>query len=180
VYLGNRFLASIQNNPKILPQTVFYNPYLSDAAIPAGCRINHRRQWFDRSLSVLHDCDVLFFDPDNGLEVKSAPISHAKACKYVMYEEIAKAYQAGKSLIIYNHCDRSDKQTYMSRFKKIADAVGRPLKFPILRFNRYSVRDYVFVLQPEHQAAFDACLKAFVQGPWGEHFGLSYIDAIVI
>jgi hypothetical protein len=49
------------------------------------------------------DADLIFFDPDNGVEVKSVPFGGRKSSKYVYYPEIKDFYQKGKSILVYQH-----------------------------------------------------------------------------
>ncbi|MCD6517341.1 MAG: hypothetical protein J7L72_07990, partial [Candidatus Aminicenantes bacterium] len=53
----------------------FYNKRLSPEV--------DRNDWFSKGLEKLKKCDVLFLDPDNGLEVKSHSKSSSKSVKYV-------------------------------------------------------------------------------------------------
>lgn len=40
-------------------------------------------QYFTAAWQVLADCDLVFFDPDNGIEVPTTAIGARGACKYV-------------------------------------------------------------------------------------------------
>lgn len=46
---------------------------------------------------------LVFFDPDNGLEVKSYPQGKAKSSKYVFWDEIELIADQATSLVIYQH-----------------------------------------------------------------------------
>ena len=47
------------------------------------------------------DCDLVFLDADNGLEVAS--MTEKKKPQYILYDEVKSLYDAGKSVLIYQH-----------------------------------------------------------------------------
>ena len=53
-------------------------------------------------MAAFADRDLVFFDPDNGLEVKSAN-GEETIKKYVLLNEVAKHYGAGRSVLVYQH-----------------------------------------------------------------------------
>jgi hypothetical protein len=53
------------------------------------------------AVSQLQDQDVIFFDPDNGIEVASTRNSNKH--KYVSYQLLKRFWDLEKSLIIYQH-----------------------------------------------------------------------------
>lgn len=70
-------------------------------------RIAHRNDWLRVCLQVTEGCDLLFFDPDNGLEVPSIPKPHPKAGKYIYWNELIPFWARGNSLLIYHHLNRT-------------------------------------------------------------------------
>ncbi|MBW6482748.1 MAG: hypothetical protein K0B10_06780 [Vicingaceae bacterium] len=96
---NNRTIASIEKS-NILPLgTMFVNE-----EIPVGTK---RFSWHAKSLETFKDCDIIFYDPDNGLEITSCGKLHRYAVKYVFYDEIRDTYSKGKSIIIYQHTNMS-------------------------------------------------------------------------
>lgn len=57
-------------------------------------------------MATLADRDLVFFDPDNGLEVKSVSKGRKRSSKYAFLDEIADHYRAGRSVLVYQHLDR--------------------------------------------------------------------------
>jgi hypothetical protein len=166
VSADKRRISFIEQDDLLPVNTLFYS-----VPVPIGLGLNHLRQeWFVKSLQVLRSCNVLFLDPDNGLEVASFYSGSGKAGKYVLYQEIVKYYQAGFSLIIYNHRDRSKEADYFKRFAKISEMIDKRTIMPILRFSRYSVRDYAFVIQDDKMDDITASLLNFIRSPWGVHW----------
>lgn len=55
-------------------------------------------------------CEIVFFDPDNGLETLKCNKYGKKGIKYVLREEVEYYYSRGKSVILYNHVSHEKKK----------------------------------------------------------------------
>ncbi|UIJ71924.1 hypothetical protein [Aurantimonas sp. HBX-1] len=78
--------------------------------------------------AALADVDLIFFDPDNGLEVKKPRNGHKGSSKYLFEEELAACYATGKSVLVYQHFSRLEREPFVvdciERLRAIApDAV---------------------------------------------------------
>ena len=113
--LNNEILSKLKNNPsqlnddewaqinenkkieeiskrEILPKdTVFYDKELQNT---------DRGDWVANGFEQLKECDVIFFDPDNGLKDDDG----SNSVKHIYYHELGN--DADKSLIIYHHATR--------------------------------------------------------------------------
>ncbi len=89
------------------PLMLSHLPKGNSAAIDT--RLRHRREWLKGALKATKDCDLVFFDPDNGLEVKSTKAHHDKGPKFVFYDELLPFWQRGQSLVIYQHKNMHEK-----------------------------------------------------------------------
>jgi hypothetical protein len=92
----------------IFPNTNFYDPILKDDAV-------RRKQYFSNMYKLFQDVDLIFFDPDNGLEVKSKSLGHKNSSKYLYWSEVAECYKKGHSILIYQHFIREDRNEFISR-----------------------------------------------------------------
>jgi len=88
---------------------------LETSDILANCRfytetvdddIKLREAYFNRFLEFAKGVDLVFFDPDNGLEVKSVPRGKRNSSKYLYWSEVKASYNAGHSILIYQHFQR--------------------------------------------------------------------------
>ncbi|HSI40000.1 MAG TPA: hypothetical protein VLA00_05570 [Xanthobacteraceae bacterium] len=79
-----------------IPSATYFNEQ-----VPVG--IEPRSAFFERARTALAQCDLVFFDPDTGLDVPSTPITRSDARKYVFLAEVANTYRAGKSVLVYQH-----------------------------------------------------------------------------
>ena len=60
-----------------------------------------RDSFHTRCMAAFADRDLVFFDPDNGLEVKS--VTGKKRSKHVLLDEVADHYAGGRSVLLYQH-----------------------------------------------------------------------------
>jgi hypothetical protein len=140
-----------------LPQSIG-----SRAAYMASCR------------AKFADTDLVFFDPDTGLEPPSARKTRKIALKYVFLDEIAAFYGDGKSALIYQHFTREERlgfiRSQVQRLRHIACDAAIWL---------FRTEDVVFflLLHPESPArlaiaAMEACGRldpSFVRGEYLPH-----------
>jgi hypothetical protein len=100
------------------PNTVFHNPILEDDA-------NRRKQYFSDINKLFQDVDLIFFDPDNGLEVKSKPLGKKDSSKFLYWREVVDSYNAGHSILLYQHFIREDRDKFIARIvADIRDKTG--------------------------------------------------------
>ena len=134
---------------------------------------SNRILWHQKGLKALEKAEVVFFDPDNGMEVKGVPKTKKKHVKYVYYDELADYYNRGQSLIVYQHRDMKPPLEYLERFFSVLEnpAFKKPIgKMFLLRFHRFAVRDYFFVLHPEHVEEISHRISSMLTGNWGTMF----------
>jgi hypothetical protein len=79
---------------------------------------------FDGSKTALEECDIIFTDENNGVQIGSVPLYSRKGIKYISYDEIAQYYDIGKSVIIYNHHSMEKSDKFLERFARIKDRLG--------------------------------------------------------
>jgi hypothetical protein len=86
----------------------FYDEVLGDDS-------RSRSDYFYRLREVISGCDLVFFDPDNGLEVRSVRKGRKKSSKYLYWDELRDAFQAGASVLVYQHFKREERQRFIAR-----------------------------------------------------------------
>jgi len=60
--------------------------------------------------------DLVFFDPDNGIEVKSTTLK--TKYKYLLWNEIVEAYESGKNVLVYQHFGRQNRENFINQKAK--------------------------------------------------------------
>ena len=105
--LNARNVLEAANSYKF-PSTVFFNPILEDDAVK-------REQYFSNMYKLFQGVDLIFFDPDNGLEIKSKSLGQKDSSKYLYWSEVVECYKKGQSILIYQHFIREDRNKFISR-----------------------------------------------------------------
>ena len=103
-------LVSAVETSGLLPQgTNYYSQCLTYDDLPwkgpktAEERLERRTIWMNEAVEVLGDNEVVFLDPDNGIEIDLNKKHRAKAPKYTFADEIAPFIRKGKTVIFYQH-----------------------------------------------------------------------------
>ena len=135
---------------RIVPSATYY-------ADPASRDPIVRRDWLMRFLADANGHDIAFFDPDNGIEVKSSPKVHWRSTKHVYWDELMQTYGAGLSLLVYQHFPRRPHGAFVEEMgRTIASRVGAS------RVHNFRTSDVVFFLVPriEHQDRLEPLAEA--------------------
>ena len=153
-----RTVRSIHLN-SILPRTTYFDELLPDSA-------TERRAVFAEGLTRLSESDLVFFDPDNGIEIQSKPSGRKNSNKYIYFEEIEIAFQKKHSLLVYQHFPRKDRRLYIEeRIRQLRQRLGSP---PI-----YALRTgyvcFFLIAQPVHHSALLKGVEQ-VRASWAQHF----------
>lgn len=106
---------------------------------------------------VSSDSHLVFFDPDNGIEVKSTNFKNVH--KYVVWEEIIKTYNAGKSVLVYQHFSRINRESFIqNKLSEIKSKIGEDA---VALKVKHSV--YFIIPQPTHKNKLNAVLNRFTK-----------------
>ena len=92
----------------LIPGATFCSSGLEDAP---RCR----HAYFDAARRQMVDRELVFFDPDNGLEVKSRPYGSRGCSKFLFWHEATSFFKGGKSLLIYQHFIREERKRFIAR-----------------------------------------------------------------
>lgn len=119
-----------------------------------------RAEYFDSLSKAAYGYDVLFFDPDNGLQTDSIEKAGAGSNKYIFWSELSDAWGAGHSLVVFQHFWRQKREdSILKRIGQIKEHVGvQPLV--VVRF-KYAF--YLVIAQPEHAEAMKGVLDRFAK-----------------
>lgn len=149
VHMGERCVAVIER-ASILPNCSFFGEMLPEDS-------RSRDSFLQRCLAVATGADLLFFDPDNGLGVKSVPRGSRNSSKYVYPDEVRAAFASGHSVLLYQHFPRTPREEYVrSTVYRMAPVLG------VDRVVSFAASQVVFLLfpQPRHWRALEANARA--------------------
>jgi hypothetical protein len=68
-----------------------------------------------RKILEVDDADLVFVDPDNGIEVASKPVGRKGSSKYVTWRELRGLWETGCSILIYQHFRRESRAAFATR-----------------------------------------------------------------
>lgn len=72
-----------------------------------------RGDYFREVQRDFRDAHLVFFDPDNGIEVQSCPPGRKGSSKYVTWHELAATYRSGRSILVYQHFRRQSRSVFI-------------------------------------------------------------------
>lgn len=148
---------------QILPRSILIDTTVSDDR-----RV--RDTYFRAAFRTFGDASVVFFDPDNGIEVLSCPPGRKDSSKYLAWSEIIATYRSGRSVLIYQHFPRRSRNEYIL---EIANALIARTTAHVVTCFRTSNVAFFLVSQPAHeQALMDASDK--VEMMWKGQIDVSH------
>lgn len=146
----------------ILPSALFFTEWLTDNR-------DERQDYFSEMLGQFAEIDLIFFDPDNGLEVKSKPFGRKNSSKYLYWSELARTFDAGHSALVYQHFPREKRDVFTARIDdQIRSRTGDPDTFV------FRTPNVVFFLasQSKHVQHF-RMRSSVVERIWGSEIQVS-------
>lgn len=124
---------------------------------------SERREYFSECATRFGGCDIVFFDPDTGLEIKSTPRGRKDSCKYLYWNEVSKAFTAASSVLIYQHYPREHRAGYIARLARAL--LERTHAARVFSFGTPNVL-FLLASQERHVAAFRERVSTIRSG-WG-------------
>lgn len=98
---GLRRVAAIRERHVLGLGTQYYEVPLSFSEMSKDDRPDHREKWVSTALAAVKGCDIVFLDPDNGMECPSVGKYSRKGPKYTFYDEVERFWHESHTL--YHH-----------------------------------------------------------------------------
>jgi hypothetical protein len=174
---GRRSVKAVARANILPKETIFFDHPTSTTLVGRNGRVQRLEQrdiWLNKALRSTSDCDLVFFDPDNGIETKSVPLHSPRSGKYIFWDELVPFWERGQSLLIYHHLNRTapiERQTEVLKEKfcsRFADAAG----IQYFLFRRGSCRHFWLVANKRDASQLAVRTQALLQSPWREYFGI--------
>lgn len=116
-----------------------------------------REQWHKAALETTNEADIVFLDPDNGLEtVKMNQDGSAKE-KHVTWQEIKDYYNRGQSVILYHHRPQANSKEVC--VQKMLEFQSNHLKADgvlALEYFRFTNRYYFLFAHQAHMPTLES------------------------
>lgn len=178
---NRRNVRSIQESGLFPDTTVYHDAVLSwaegtNALSERGraARRAFRNQWLSAAARLTKGKDIVFFDPDNGLDTKTGPYC-AKGIKYAFFNEIApyceRRYKRHQSVVVYQHLSRRGTalQQARGRMVQMVAKIGADRPFALWS-RRGTARLFLIAPAGEHAELVRRRARSLCDGPWGKHF----------
>jgi hypothetical protein len=143
VYNGERRVVRVEQGA-LLGSTCFQSEILTDCE-------RERDEYFTKCAALFAHCDLVFFDPDNGIEVPSTLRGRRNSRKYLYWEELCSTLAAGPSVLIYQHFIREERSGFIGRMTQ--DIRQRTRAAAVFSFRTPNVL-FLLAAQERHAAAF--------------------------
>ena len=147
----------------IITSAVFYRDLLTDNTL-------ERQRYFQKFQSTAHGSDLVFFDPDNGLEVKSIPYGRKNSCKYLYWQELLCTFRNGHSILLYQHFRREKHEEFI---KNLSEEIC--VRIPVSEVITFRTANVLFLLIPQscHLSYFRGRAEE-VKRVWTSQIKVSY------
>ena len=137
----------------VLPGAAYFSESF-EAELPS------RKEFFKKLWGNMADRPLLFLDPDNGLEVPSAPRINRRSSKHIYWDEIKDTYSQGHSLVLYQHFHRKKRDDFI---KEKANQITACLSAPLVAPFRTANVVFFLVSRPEHVSRFQRVHECILQ-----------------
>jgi hypothetical protein len=88
--------VSLIEGSGLLPGSRFYSAVVPDVR-------PKRDLWRQGLMESTSGVDLVFVDPDNGIEIPSKPLGRKDSSKYITWSEVEQIWETGCSVLIYQH-----------------------------------------------------------------------------
>ena len=163
-----RCVHCVQEEEILPPDTEFYGNILEyPKEANRQTRAEARGRWWDSAMAATQDADLVMLDPDNGLGPDQR-IYQADGPKFLYLRDLEALWEAGKSLVMYQHIHRigGASDQLRARAQSIVDALGcAPI--PLL-FRRGTARAFFVLPRPEHPEIRERTIR-FAGSLWADN-----------
>ena len=162
----NRQVRTIQHSALLPPDTIFYSePLVCRKEMLRATRLQTREEWFRGALEGTAEAELVFLDPDNGIECQSVSRTALKAPKYVFWDEIRAFADREQSVVVIHHCGHhcSSKEQVSRLQKCFREQMPKGFETSALIYKRGTRRFFFVVAALKHRHGLLTHL-------WNKHF----------
>jgi len=168
----NRHLKHIENSGLLNSSTVYFSEALEyPKSLSSIERRRRRSAWIEGALATTATADLIFLDPDNGIECISVKQTSKKGPKYVFWDDIDAFVQRNQSMVIYHHLNRNSphRNQVQALLERIQTRYAQNDSFAVT-FGRGSSRAYFCIASAQLKDLLRARIANLLDGPWARHF----------
>ena len=177
VSTGQRNIRAVEKSKILGEETLFHgDPLDFSRLLPLSGRQGRwqrgqvRNRWLSDCVVQTAGRDVVFFDPDNGLQAKNPSPLSAKGTKFLYWSDLLPFVDRNQSLVIYNHASRQGSiyEQITQRLAEVKDHIPYGANAVAMLWRSYSVRYYLIIPAPETREVILSACEKVISGPWGE------------
>lgn len=157
-------LKEIESRGILPKETIFFAEPL-DGLAALQLQDQHRLKWHSQALEKAEKADIVFLDPDNGLESEdNARNSEGASMLSLATTEVRDYVARDKSLIFYHHFHR--RGSHPKQIQKLLRRVSRTIEAEAwgIRFGAVIPRVYVVIPSARHRAKLQKRFLSFANG----------------
>lgn len=118
--------------------------------------LTERQSYMEKAAIALSKSGVIFFDPDNGLNVASIKKGNKNSSKYVYRDEVSEFYNSGKSVLVYQHYPRIHRDTFERDLSTELRTLCPSSKIHIFATSNVA---FIFIVRPDHPTLNDKAVR---------------------
>jgi len=172
----DRNVSAIARSGVLPSGTVLYDKPLTFDNVPPSAKTEReqlRNRWLEDAVRKMQGRDLVFLDPDNGLEVRSTSPCSKRGPKYVFLEEIEPYIARKQSVVIYQHVSRQGtaEEQVRSKVKQLREELCVHNTMA-LYYGRGTARVFFVLASHKHSKILRRKTEKLLGGRWGKHFSL--------
>ena len=113
--------------------------------------------YFEAMFTAFANAQMIFFDPDNGLEVRSTPYGSRGSSKYLYWREASEAFARGHSLVMYQHFPRQKRSPFLTQMGR---AISEHTRAKYVYAATTSNVSFFFAVQGAHAERAEHALRS--------------------
>ena len=177
VSTGQRNIQAVEKSDILGADTLFHGDPLDFSRLPPLSgrqgrwqRGQARDRWLLDCVARTRDRDVVFFDPDNGLESSNPRPLSAKGPKFLYWSDLLPFVGRNQSLVIYNHASRQGPiyDQISKRLAGVKDHIPYGAQAVAMLWRSFSVRYYLIIPAPEMRDVILSACERMISGSWGQ------------
>ena len=176
-----RNISAVERSKILGSNTLFHSDPLnfndlcsSSSKVGKTQRKERREKWLSDCINKTEGSDIVFFDPDNGLEVsKPRPISN-KGPKFIYWSDLKPFVKRYQTLVIYNHASRQGavKEQIKNKLLQVKRHLPYGANAAAMLWRRFSVRYFIIIPTDEMKGRILNTCKEMEKGKWKNFFEL--------
>jgi len=178
---GKRSVHALEINKILKSNTVYFQEklnfhieYSTQKKADKETRLLRRQEWLKNAVRSIEPCNIVFLDPDNGLEIKSCgKMSQIKSGKYAYYSEVKELFKGKDVCVIYHHLNRhkehgTHKDQIETRVNELRRRINPSGRIFGLRYKPYNPRAYFILSNKDIETSLKIKIQGFADSPCGE------------